>query len=87
MAGCRDRPMNVKSLKTSVGSRISKPEQVSAVVAEMQRFRGVIEGGFCVRRVESFLPETECRYFVVDGVAHAGHRRHSRLQHGTHKSS
>jgi hypothetical protein len=37
----------------------------------MQRFRGVIEGGFCVRRVESFLPETECRYFVMDGIAHA----------------
>jgi hypothetical protein len=64
----------VKSLKTSVGSRVSKPEQVSAVVADMQRFRGVIEGGFCVRRVESFLPETECRYFVVDGVAHAALR-------------
>ncbi len=61
----------VKSLKTSVGSRISKPEQVSAVVADMQRFRGVIEGGFCVRRVESFLPDTERRYFVLDGVAHA----------------
>ena len=60
----------VKSLKTSVGSRISKPEQVSAVVADMQRFRGVIEGGFCVRRVENFLPDTERRYFVVDGVAH-----------------
>jgi hypothetical protein len=61
----------VKSLKTSVGSRISKPEQVSAVVADMHRFRGTIEGGFCVRRVESFLPDTERRYFVVDGVAHA----------------
>jgi len=61
----------VKSLKTSVGSRISKTEQVSAVVADMQRFRGVIEGGFCVRRVESFLPDTERRYFVLDGVAHA----------------
>ena len=61
----------VKSLKTSVGSRISKPEQVPAVVADMKRFRGVIEGGFCVRRVESFLPETERRYFILDGVAYA----------------
>src|SRR5436190_4764514 len=61
----------VKSLKTSVGSRISRPEQVSAVVADMRRFRGVIEGGFCVRRVEIFLPNTERRYFVVDGVPHA----------------
>ena len=61
----------VKSLKTSVGSRISKPEQVAAVVADMKRFRGVIEGGFCVRRVEAFVPETERRYFVVEGEAHA----------------
>lgn len=61
----------VKSLKTSVGSRITKPEQVAAVVADMRRFRGVIEGGFCVRRVESFLPDTERRFFVLDGVPHA----------------
>lgn len=61
----------VKSLKTSVGSCITKPEQVAAVVADMRRFRGVIEGGFCVRRIESFLPDTERRYFVIDGVPHA----------------
>lgn len=41
----------VKSVKTSIGSRISKPEQVSSLVADMERFRGMIEGGFCVRRV------------------------------------
>ncbi len=61
----------VKSLKTSVGSRISKPEHVAAVVSDMRRFRGIIEGGFCVRRVENFLPDTERRYFVLDGVPHA----------------
>lgn len=61
----------VKSLKTSVGSRISKPEQVSAVVADMKRFRGSIEGGFCIRRVEAFLPETERRFFVLNGKPHA----------------
>jgi hypothetical protein len=60
----------VKSLKTSVGSRISKPEQVCAVLVDMQRYRGVIEGGFCVRRVESFLSQTERRYFVIDGIPH-----------------
>jgi len=61
----------VKSLKTSVGSRISKPEQVEVVISEMQRYRGVIEGGFCVRRVEDFLPESERRYFVFGGKPHA----------------
>ena len=61
----------VKSLKTSVGSCVATPDQVSAVVAAMRHFRGVIEGGFCVRRVEDFMPDTERRYFVVDGVPHA----------------
>ena len=61
----------VKSLKTSVGSRITKADQVAAVVADMLRFRGVIEGGFCVRRVESFLSDTERRYFVLDGMCYA----------------
>jgi hypothetical protein len=61
----------VKSLKTSVGSLISTPEQAATVAAEMLRFRGTIEGGFCVRRVESFLPETEQRYFVLDSVPHS----------------
>ncbi|MHA3774761.1 ATP-grasp domain-containing protein [Verrucomicrobiota bacterium sgz303538] len=60
----------VKSLKTSAGSRISKPEQVGTVVAEMRRFRGTIEGDFfCVRRVEEFIPETEQRFFVINSVA------------------
>jgi ATP-grasp domain-containing protein len=57
----------VKSLKTSVGSRISTPEQAAIVVTEMRKFRGSIEGGICVRKVEEFLHETEERYFVVDG--------------------
>jgi len=61
----------VKSLKTSVGSHISRPEQVATLVADMHRFRGTIEGGFCVRRVESFLRDTERRYFVLNGVPHA----------------
>ena len=61
----------VKSLKTSVGSRISKPEQVAVLASEMRRFRGVIEGGFCVRRVEDFLPNTERRYFVLEGAPHS----------------
>lgn len=61
----------VKSLKASVGSRISKPEQVDAVVSDMKRFRGDIEGGFCVRKVENFLHDSERRYFVFDGKPHA----------------
>ena len=61
----------VKSVKTPTGSRITKAEQVDALVENMRRFRGHIEGGFCVRRVENFLPDTERRYFVLNGVPYA----------------
>ncbi len=61
----------VKSLKTSVGSLISSPEQAATVASEMLRFRGKIEGGFCVRHVEDFLPDTEQRYFVLNGKVHS----------------
>jgi hypothetical protein len=57
----------VKSLKTSVGSIIEEPSAIRTVVSEMQKFRGSIEGGLCVRRVEDFIIETERRYFIVDG--------------------
>jgi hypothetical protein len=55
----------VKSLKTSVGSIIDEPSAIREVVAEMQKFRGNIEGGLCVRQVEDFVAETERRYFVM----------------------
>lgn len=64
----------VKSLKTSIGSFISRPSQINQVVAEMKSFRGEIEGGVCVRRVEPFLAETERRYFVVEGKPHAAEK-------------
>jgi hypothetical protein len=57
----------VKSLKTSAGSLISDPADSHRVLEEMRRFRGTIEGGICVRRVERFQPATETRYFVVRG--------------------
>jgi hypothetical protein len=61
----------VKSLKTSVGSRISDPSLIARVVAEMRAFRGHIEGGICVRQVEPLRAESERRYFVLRGQAFA----------------
>jgi hypothetical protein len=61
----------VKSLKTAAGSLIRDPSQIERVVAEMREYRGEIEGGICVRRVEDFLVETERRYFVMQGRAYA----------------
>jgi hypothetical protein len=61
----------VKSLKTSVGAVVSKPEEITVVLAEMQKYRGIIEGGVCVRRFENFVPESERRYFVINGKPYA----------------
>ncbi|PSB54972.1 ATP-grasp domain-containing protein [Chamaesiphon polymorphus] len=57
----------VKSLKTSTGSIINSPSAINSLVGEMQKFRGTIEGGICVRKVEDFITETERRYFVING--------------------
>lgn len=59
----------VKSLKTSRGSIVRDPSEIGALVKEMEQFRGEIEGGLCVRRVETFVTESERRYFVLDGKA------------------
>jgi hypothetical protein len=62
----------VKSLKGGRGSVVRDPADAPAVVAELREYRGRIEGGLCVRRVEEFVPESEQRYFVLRGVGHAG---------------
>ncbi|HEV7301124.1 MAG TPA: ATP-grasp domain-containing protein [Tepidisphaeraceae bacterium] len=59
----------VKSIKTSDGSIIRDPSQIGHVVSEMERLRGEVEGGLCVRRVEPFVAKTERRYFVLQGKA------------------
>lgn len=61
----------VKSLKTSAGSLIADPSEARRVAEDMRRFRGDIEGGFCIRRVEQFAPGSEVRYFVLRSRAFA----------------
>ncbi len=62
----------VKSLKTSVGSVVRKLDDIAAVVSEMKKFRGTIEGGFSVRRLEDYDDGSERRYFVYQGVPYSG---------------
>ncbi len=57
---------HVKSLKTSVGSIFEDPEQIETVVSEMEKYRGFIEGGLCIRRVEDLIAGSERRYFVLN---------------------
>lgn len=60
----------VKSLKTAGGSVVDRPEDIEHVVAEMRKYRGEIEGGLCVRRYEEFEPNSEVRFFVVNGTCY-----------------
>jgi hypothetical protein len=61
----------VKSLKTSVSSIIEDPHQIDIVVSEMEKYRGFIEGGLCIRRVEGFIAGSERRYFVLNRTPYA----------------
>ncbi len=61
----------VKSLKAAPGPIVREPFEAPAVIAKMREYRGEIEGGVCVRRVEEFIPDSERRYFVLYGVGFA----------------
>jgi hypothetical protein len=62
---------HVKSLKTSGGSILEDPEQIETVVSEMEKYRGFIEGGLSIRRVEDFIAGSERRYFVLNRTPYA----------------
>ena len=61
----------VKSLKSRRGSVVHDPSDGPAVVEELREYRGRIEGGICIRRFEDFTADSEVRYFVLRGIAHA----------------
>jgi len=61
----------VKSLTTFRGSVARSAAEVSEIVDLMARYRGRIEGGICLREFEDLVTDTEERYFVIDGRAHA----------------
>jgi hypothetical protein len=64
----------VKSLKTSVGSIIDNVNLIPLVIEEMKKYRGSIEGGICIREFEEYLPETETRFFAINGVPFGPHQ-------------
>jgi len=41
------------------------------VVSEMEKYRGFIEGGLSIRRVEDFITGSERRYFVLNRKPYA----------------
>lgn len=65
----------VKSLKTSLGSKITKASDIHLILSKMKDFRGKIEGGICVREVEDFKTKTEQRFFVINNKAFSNDRK------------
>jgi hypothetical protein len=61
----------VKSLKTGGGSVVETEEDALRWLRETLAYRDELEGGICVREFENLLPDSEIRYFVLDGVPHA----------------
>lgn len=61
----------VKSLTTSRGSVAQTVEEIEEIVALIEKYRGQVEGGVCIREFEDLRPETEERYFVFKRKAFA----------------
>jgi len=61
----------VKSNSTDHGSIATTPEEVVEIVKLIETYRGAIEGGVAVRRVEQYVDNTEVRYFVFNGLAYS----------------
>jgi ATP-grasp domain, R2K clade family 3 len=57
----------VKSLKTDGGSVLTDVEEITPTLEKMEKYRGIIEGGICLRAYEEFLPGSETRYFMLNG--------------------
>ncbi|WP_299409735.1 ATP-grasp domain-containing protein [Acaryochloris sp. IP29b_bin.148] len=61
----------VKSNTDAQGSIANTPEQAVKIINLIEQYRGELEGGVAVRRVEQFQPQSELRYFVINGNAYS----------------
>ena len=57
----------VKSNTLKKGSIASSPQEVVEIVEQIREYRGEIEGGIALRKVEDYNVDSERRYFVVGG--------------------
>lgn len=57
----------VKSLTTQRGSVAETIAEIPEIIQMLEKFKGQVEGGICIRRFENLLAETEERYFVFKG--------------------
>lgn len=61
----------VKSLKTGKGSIVDSEEDINRAIIDMKQYRGFIEGGIILRKVYSFNPEKEKRFFILNNKIHS----------------
>lgn len=57
----------VKSIKTGKGSIIENASDIDRIKSDMLQFKGFIEGGLVLRKVEDFDKNSETRFFVLNG--------------------
>lgn len=61
----------VKSNTDTQGSIANTPEHAVEIIGLIEQYRGELEGGVAVRKVEAFQPKSEQRYFVIKGTAYS----------------
>lgn len=61
----------VKSFKTSTGVQITNAANIAEHAKNLEKSRRQIEGGFSIRRWAPLKPNTERRYFVINGKPYA----------------
>lgn len=59
----------VKSLTTERGSIAKNKDEIFEILNLIEKYRGSLEGGISLRRVEKFCDESEERYFIANGKA------------------
>ena len=60
----------VKSNTGDKGSIAPSPSDIPAILDQLMLYRGDVEGGIALRKVETFLQDSELRFFVVKQEAH-----------------
>lgn len=61
----------VKSLTTSRGSIATSADDIREVIQAIETYRGGIEGGISLRKVENIIQESERRYFCLNHQVYA----------------
>ncbi|OVE80911.1 hypothetical protein BVY04_04625 [bacterium M21] len=61
----------VKSNSTERGSIASSAAEVLEIIELIEQYRGEVEGGIALRRVEQYIDSTETRHFVFNGKAYS----------------